>query len=79
MMSNLIILQSDPKQWRDLVPALVSILKQVVQSRLPRHYDYHHIPAPWIQIKLLQVLGILGRNDKRFFKGYIFRVHQNCY
>eukprot|EP00922_Rhytidocystis_sp_ex-Travisia-forbesii_P059312 GHVS01087943.1.p1 GENE.GHVS01087943.1~~GHVS01087943.1.p1 ORF type:complete len:1048 (-),score=161.32 GHVS01087943.1:328-3471(-) len=50
---------------KDLVPSLVSILKQVCEHRLPRDYDYHRMPAPWIQVKLLSMLSTLGNADKK--------------
>ena len=50
--------------YKDLVPSLVSILKQITEHRLPRDYDYHRIPAPWIQMNLLRTLAWLGKGDQ---------------
>lgn len=55
--------------YKDLVPDFVSILKQVIEHRLPRDYDYHRIPAPWVQLKLLQILAVLGASDKNASEG----------
>eukprot|EP01071_Lankesteria_metandrocarpae_P001176 Lankesteria_metandrocarpae@DN1344_c0_g1_i1.p1 len=49
---------------KDFVPALVSLLKQILDHRLPRDYDYHRVPAPWMQIQLLSLLSILGSADQ---------------
>ncbi|CAD7971328.1 unnamed protein product [Amoebophrya sp. A120] len=50
---------------KDLVPSFLSILKQIIDHRLPREFDYHRVPAPWIQIKLLSILGTLGHADPK--------------
>jgi AP-4 complex subunit epsilon-1 len=57
--------RADPASQSDLVDQYVSILKQITEHRLPREFDHHRMPAPWIQIKLLQLLATLGSNDKR--------------
>ena len=49
---------------KKFVPTFVDILGQVVDFRLPVQYDYHKIPAPFVQLKLLKLFGLLGRNDK---------------
>lgn len=54
----------DANAYKDLVGSFVSILKQVAERRLPKSYDYHQMPAPFIQIKLLKILALLGCGDK---------------
>uniref|UniRef100_A0A5B6Z1L9 Putative epsilon-adaptin family protein n=1 Tax=Davidia involucrata TaxID=16924 RepID=A0A5B6Z1L9_DAVIN len=54
----------DVNSYKDLVVSFVNILKQVAERRLPKSYDYHQMPAPFIQIKLLKILALLGSGDK---------------
>jgi hypothetical protein len=63
---------------KDLVPSFVSILKQIIEHRLPKDYDYHRMPAPWMQINLLQVkklffvINTTGPSVLRVCHGCIF-------
>lgn len=59
------LIRADPTPFKDLVPSFVSILKQVSEGRLPRDFAYHRVPAPWIQMKLLRLLAMLGHADKK--------------
>ena len=61
--------EADVSLHKDLVPSFVSILKQITEHRLPSSFDYHRMPAPWIQIKLLKMLALLGANDQRASEG----------
>lgn len=54
---------------KDLVPSFVVILKQVIDHRLSRDFDYHRLPAPWVQIKILQILAQLGSDDLKASDG----------
>ena len=63
------LILENPMPFKDLVPSFVVILKQVTDHRLPPDYSYHRMPAPWIQIKLLQILALLGAADKKASEG----------
>ncbi|KAF9606195.1 hypothetical protein IFM89_023650 [Coptis chinensis] len=58
------LISSDVNAYKDLVISFVNILKQVAERRLPKSYDYHQMPAPFIQIRLLKILALLGSGDK---------------
>ena len=57
-------IMKNPEKYKDLVSPLVAILKQVIEHKLPREYDYHRFPGPWIQVILLEILSMLGRDDQ---------------
>ena len=57
-------ISKNPEKYKDLVTPLVTILKQVIEHKLPREYDYHRFPGPWIQVILLEILSMLGRDDQ---------------
>ncbi|XP_014680274.1 PREDICTED: AP-4 complex subunit epsilon-1-like [Priapulus caudatus] len=57
--------QDDPTKFKDLVPALCHILDQVLDNRLPTSYEYHSVAAPWLQIRLLKIMAILGAEDQK--------------
>eukprot|EP00249_Psilotum_nudum_P022263 c28444_g1_i1 orf=707-3676(+) len=59
------LISADAHSYKNLTASFVSILKQVVEHRLPKLYDYHRTPAPFIQIKLLKNLALLGAGDKK--------------
>lgn len=44
------LVASDVKGFKNLTASFVSILKQVAEHRLPKAYDYHRTPAPFIQV-----------------------------
>ncbi len=56
-------------QFKDLIPSLVSILKQIGEHRLPTDFDYHRVPAPWMQIRLVRILSLLGQADAQASSG----------
>ena len=53
-----------PGDFKDLINSFIIILKQVTEHRLPKDYDYHRMPAPWIQTKILEILAFLGAEDQ---------------
>mmetsp|Transcript_170997 Transcript_170997/g.547955 ORF Transcript_170997/g.547955 Transcript_170997/m.547955 type:complete len:1015 (+) Transcript_170997:243-3287(+) len=43
-------------EWGGVVPAVGQCLQNLVQGECPEHYEYYHVPAPWLQTKLLRIL-----------------------
>jgi AP-4 complex subunit epsilon-1 len=34
-----------------------------MEHKYPPEYDYHKVPAPWMQMDILKILEKLGKND----------------
>uniref|UniRef100_A0A7S3UCP7 Clathrin/coatomer adaptor adaptin-like N-terminal domain-containing protein n=1 Tax=Picocystis salinarum TaxID=88271 RepID=A0A7S3UCP7_9CHLO len=59
------LVAADSLAYKGLTTSFVTILKQVASGRLPKTFDYHKSPAPFIQIRILKVLALLGANDRQ--------------
>ncbi|XP_052039478.1 AP-4 complex subunit epsilon-1 isoform X2 [Apodemus sylvaticus] len=59
------MIKENSSGYKDLTESFVTILKQVVGGKLPAEFSYHSVPAPWLQIQLLRILGLLGKDDER--------------
>eukprot|EP00592_Proboscia_alata_P006091 CAMPEP_0194355278 /NCGR_PEP_ID=MMETSP0174-20130528/3214_1 /TAXON_ID=216777 /ORGANISM="Proboscia alata, Strain PI-D3" /LENGTH=1060 /DNA_ID=CAMNT_0039124499 /DNA_START=84 /DNA_END=3266 /DNA_ORIENTATION=+ len=68
---------TDSLPFKDLVSSLVSILKQICEHRLPSEFDYHRMPAPWMQMQILRILSILGKNDANASSG-MYEIINDC-
>ena len=64
------LIAADANSYKDLVVSFVSILKQVAEHRLPKSYDYHQMPAPFIQVCHLKLFCVPSRlfNFLKFVK-----------
>eukprot|EP00536_Pseudo-nitzschia_multiseries_P008306 jgi/Psemu1/296860/fgenesh1_pm.209_\ len=59
----------NPVEIKPLIPSLVSILKQIAERRLPEEFNYHRVPAPWMQIRVVRILCLLGQADAEASSG----------
>ena len=41
-----------------------TLLPQAAEGKLGRAYEYHRAPAPFVQLELLRLLGLLGAGDR---------------
>jgi AP-4 complex subunit epsilon-1 len=57
------VIKDEPHKNKDLTSPFLNILSQVINRRLPSQFEYHSVPAPWIQIRLLRILAVLGADD----------------
>lgn len=67
--------KADPNKYKDIIPTLITILEQVIDKWLPITYDYHGVPAPWIQIKIIEIMGLLAKDDEKYLPLSIFFFH----
>ena len=67
----------EPDKYKDLVTPLIVILKQVIEHKLPRDYDYHRFPASWIQVIILEILSILVR-DAQIYSENMYEIIGQC-
>lgn len=65
------LIKVNPEKYKDMASTFVIILKQIIEHKLPKEFDYHKVPGPWIQIKLLKLLALLGKND--------LKTSEHCY
>ncbi|XP_064642776.1 AP-4 complex subunit epsilon-1-like isoform X2 [Lineus longissimus] len=57
------LIQKNPEKYKDITKSLVYILQQIISRTFPTEFEYNNIPAPWLQIQLLQCMAKLGEND----------------
>ena len=70
--------KENPDLMKPVISALVSILKQTIENRLPKEFIYHRFQAPWIQITILEILSILGKDDQQSSE-QIYEVLNLCF
>jgi AP-4 complex subunit epsilon-1 len=59
-----VAIKADPFKFKDMTKKLGEILYRVVDHKFPKEYDYHKIPAPWVQIEILKMFELMGKNDQ---------------
>lgn len=50
------IVMGNPHQNKELTKRLAEILKDILDHKYPKEYDYHRIPAPWFQVQILKMM-----------------------
>ncbi|KAM7490823.1 hypothetical protein LguiA_033744 [Lonicera macranthoides] len=69
------LIMIDVSSHKDLVVSFVSILKQVAERRLPKTYDYHQMPAPFIQNQRRKENRLLiSRRRKKDFQIKLLKI-----
>ena len=70
--------RENPDSMKPVISALVSILKQTIENRLPKEFIYHKFQGPWIQNSILEILGYLGKDDQQSSE-QIYEVLNLCF
>merc|ERR1712087_102996 len=72
------VADKDPSVMGASLHLLLDLVRgsQIIERRLPKDFDYHRMPAPWTQIKLLQNVSVLGTANKAASEGMNEVLHE---
>ncbi|XP_078360431.1 uncharacterized protein LOC144644775 isoform X2 [Oculina patagonica] len=62
------LMKVDPAKYKDLLSGFVNLQKTILEGKMAKDYDYHGVAAPWIQMKILRMLALLGADDQKSSK-----------
>ena len=51
-----VVVQKEPEQWMDVSSTLLRILSKLMNKEYPTEYNYHSIPSPWLQVRIIHIL-----------------------
>ncbi|XP_028397064.1 AP-4 complex subunit epsilon-like [Dendronephthya gigantea] len=57
------LVKKNPSKYRGYLKVFLQVLTQVINGKLSE-YSFQGVQAPWIQIKLLKILALLGHQNK---------------
>jgi AP-4 complex subunit epsilon-1 len=44
------LIQEDPDPYKEMTDDFCRILKDIIMHKYPKEYEYHRVPAPWMQV-----------------------------
>ncbi|KAL3887140.1 hypothetical protein ACJMK2_027093 [Sinanodonta woodiana] len=54
------LIKTDPEKYISVAEKMIMIMQQILSRKMPVIFEYHTIPFPWLQIKILQCLAWIG-------------------
>lgn len=62
------LIKANPARYKDLLLGFVNLQTMILEGKIAKDYDYHGVASPWIQMKLLRILALLGADDQKSSK-----------
>ncbi|KAL7712527.1 AP-2 complex subunit alpha [Entamoeba marina] len=51
-----LIVEKEPEEWQDVSNKLLNILSKLMNKDYSVEYNYHSVPSPWLQVRILRIL-----------------------